>query len=277
MFPEFVLPRRRRRPGSRTARARSSAGRPPSGSGGRWATASRCRPPSGARRTTRRTGSSTSTASTTGPSRGTDTTQFFFHYKYLDEARLFGEGNVGWYVVRIADPAKAPQVAARLDAQFANSPAETKTTTEKAFAQAFANQVGDIGLIVRSIGAAASSSRPAPGRRTRWRSRCASGRASWRCSRRLASPTAAFSRSCCIEVVPARRASAALLGLGDRLVACVGQGDPDRRPAARASSSRAARLASGVALVLGLGVGRRDLPGVRGPCACASWTRCGGS
>jgi putative ABC transport system permease protein len=89
-----------------------------------------------------------------GAATGTDTTQFFFHYKYLDESRLFGQGNVGWYYVRIADPAKAPEVAARLDALFANSPAETKTTTEKAFAQAFAKQVGDIGFIVRSIGAA---------------------------------------------------------------------------------------------------------------------------
>jgi putative ABC transport system permease protein len=83
-----------------------------------------------------------------------DTTQFFFHYKYLDEGRLFGDGLVGWYVVRIADPQAAPQVAARLDALFANSEAETKTTTEKAFAQAFANQVGNIGLIIRSVLAA---------------------------------------------------------------------------------------------------------------------------
>jgi putative ABC transport system permease protein len=89
-----------------------------------------------------------------GAETGTDTSQFFFHYKYFDEGRLFGEGNVGWYYVRIADPARAPEIAQRLDALFANSPAETKTTTEKAFAQAFAKQVGDIGFIVRSIGAA---------------------------------------------------------------------------------------------------------------------------
>lgn len=82
---------------------------------------------------------------------GVDTTQFFFHYQYFDESRLFGEGLVGWYTIRIADPAKAPEVARTIDALFANSPAETKTTTEKAFAQAFAKQVGDVGLIVRSI------------------------------------------------------------------------------------------------------------------------------
>jgi putative ABC transport system permease protein len=86
-----------------------------------------------------------------GTEQGTDESQFFFHYKYFDESRLFGQGNVGWYVVRIANASQAPQIAAKLDEQFANSPAETKTTTEKAFVQAFANQVGNIALIVRSI------------------------------------------------------------------------------------------------------------------------------
>jgi putative ABC transport system permease protein len=86
-----------------------------------------------------------------GAEQGTDETQFFFHYKYFDESRLFGSGNVGWYVVRIGNASKAAQIAAALDSQFANSPAETKTTTEKAFVQAFANQVGNIALIVRSI------------------------------------------------------------------------------------------------------------------------------
>ena len=87
-----------------------------------------------------------------GIEQGTDETpQFFFHYNYFDEARPFGQGNVGWYAVRIANASQAPQIAAALDEQFANSPAETKTTTEKAFVQAFANQVGNIALIVRSI------------------------------------------------------------------------------------------------------------------------------
>jgi putative ABC transport system permease protein len=82
---------------------------------------------------------------------GADTTQFFFHYTYFNESRLFGDGTVGWYTIRIADPNAAPEVARKIDALFTNSPAETKTTTEKAFAQAFAKQVGDVGLIVRSI------------------------------------------------------------------------------------------------------------------------------
>jgi putative ABC transport system permease protein len=89
-----------------------------------------------------------------GAERGVDTTGFFFHYDYFDEARQFGQGLVGWYVFRIDDAAKAPEIARRVDAMFSNSPAETKTTTEKAFAQAFASQIGDVAAIVRAILAA---------------------------------------------------------------------------------------------------------------------------
>jgi putative ABC transport system permease protein len=85
---------------------------------------------------------------------GIDDTQFFFQYDFLDEARQFGEGLVGWYVVRIADPQHADAIAEAIDAEFANSPTETKTATEKAFVQAFANQIGDIGTIVTAILAA---------------------------------------------------------------------------------------------------------------------------
>ena len=86
-----------------------------------------------------------------GAERGTDTTQFLFHYDYFDEARQFGEGLVGWYILRIDDPDHAAEIAERIDAEFANSPYETKTETEKAFVQAFAKQVGDIGTIAVAI------------------------------------------------------------------------------------------------------------------------------
>ena len=83
--------------------------------------------------------------------KGVDTTQFLFHYDYFDEARQFGKGIVGWYVVRIADPAKTAEICKRIDAIFENSPAETKTVTEKALAQSFADQIGDIGSIIQWI------------------------------------------------------------------------------------------------------------------------------
>jgi len=82
---------------------------------------------------------------------GFDLTNFFFRYDYLDEARDVGEGIVGWYVVNIADPSRSVEMADTFDAMFANSPAETKTTTEKGFIEGFANQIGDIGAIMVAI------------------------------------------------------------------------------------------------------------------------------
>ncbi len=86
-----------------------------------------------------------------GADKGTDTTQFLFHYDYFDEARAGGEGLVGWYILRIADPEQAVEVAKAVDAEFANSPAETRTETELAFLQGFANQVGNVSKILLAV------------------------------------------------------------------------------------------------------------------------------
>jgi putative ABC transport system permease protein len=85
---------------------------------------------------------------------GVDKTQFFFRYDYLDENRRGGQGLVGWYVVKIADSSQAQAMAAKFDDMFANSSAETKTTTEKGFVEGFAKQIGDIGAIMIAILAA---------------------------------------------------------------------------------------------------------------------------
>src|SRR5687768_4893787 len=68
---------------------------------------------------------------------GVDKTQFFFQYDYLVEntAANFADGNVGWYVVRIGDPSQAVDLSRKFDDMFANSPAETRTTTEKGFVE----------------------------------------------------------------------------------------------------------------------------------------------
>lgn len=85
--------------------------------------------------------------------KGVDATQFFFHYDYLKEASRPGTFNdlVGWYTVRITDPGRSTEISQRIDSLFANSSYETKTSTEKAFAQSFANQMGNIGAIVRYV------------------------------------------------------------------------------------------------------------------------------
>ena len=86
-----------------------------------------------------------------GAEKGTDTSQFFFRYDFFDETRANGTGLVGWYTVRVTDPDRAAEVAAAIDAEFANSPRETKAEPEGAFIQGFANQIGNIYFIIMSI------------------------------------------------------------------------------------------------------------------------------
>ena len=86
-----------------------------------------------------------------GGAENTDTSQFLFHFDYLNEAKAGPKDLVGWYVVRISDPAKASEISDRIDATFANSEYETKTATEQAFAQSFADQIGNIAAIVTAI------------------------------------------------------------------------------------------------------------------------------
>jgi len=86
-----------------------------------------------------------------GKTKETDTTGFFFRHDYLDENRFWGQGLTGWYYITIKDPAQAERIVSAIDAKFANSPAETKTETEKAFVKGFAEQMGNIAAITIAI------------------------------------------------------------------------------------------------------------------------------
>lgn len=86
-----------------------------------------------------------------GTKKSADTSGFFFRYDYFDEARSYGEGLVGWYVVRVGDPDRASEIAKAIDNEFANSPYETKAEPEGAFAQGFVQQMGNIGTILIAI------------------------------------------------------------------------------------------------------------------------------
>ena len=88
-----------------------------------------------------------------GERAGDDESMFWFHWKYLEERRPFGKGTVGWYTVKLDDPDHAVEVGRAIDERFANSAWETSTETEKAFAAGFANQIGNIRLLILSIGA----------------------------------------------------------------------------------------------------------------------------
>ncbi len=87
-------------------------------------------------------------------SNGMNSGVLLFHYDYFEEARGWGKGTVGWYVSKGDGTVPLDSLMAAIDQEFANSPAETKTTTEEAFAQQYAKQFGNIGLIVTLILAA---------------------------------------------------------------------------------------------------------------------------
>lgn len=87
-----------------------------------------------------------------GTRQADDETQFWFHFKYLDERSPFEKGYVGWYVVRVHNPEEAVSVIQAIDDRFANSPFETMTETESEFAAGFVKQFGNIRLILISVG-----------------------------------------------------------------------------------------------------------------------------
>ena len=79
-----------------------------------------------------------------------DNQSMMFNWKYADE-RSIEKGQVGWYVVKIDDPDHAPQISTAIDQQFANTPYETKTDTEKQFQSSFASMFGNLNLLLGSI------------------------------------------------------------------------------------------------------------------------------
>ncbi len=85
----------------------------------------------------------------------TDTSQFFFHWEYLNETvrtRAPQRANqVGVFVVQVRDVSRAAEISAAIDAQFRNSPAETLTETEKAFQIGFIKQTEAIVIAIRIV------------------------------------------------------------------------------------------------------------------------------
>lgn len=86
-----------------------------------------------------------------GEDKSIDENQMFINFEFFDEYRAFGQGAVGTIIVKISDPDRGAEIASTIDTMFANSSDETKTTTEKAYNQMFAKQMGDIGFIMTSI------------------------------------------------------------------------------------------------------------------------------
>ncbi len=82
-----------------------------------------------------------------------DETQFWFQWDYFEERMPQSwKGNVGWYTLRIDNPDDAVRIAKTIDEQFSNSPFETKTQTESAFAAGWVKQFGNIKFLILTIG-----------------------------------------------------------------------------------------------------------------------------
>ena len=82
-----------------------------------------------------------------------DETQFWFQWDYFEERVTQNyKGQVGWYTVKLDSPDDAMRVGKAIDAEFANSPYETKTDTESAFAAGWVKQFGNIETLIVSIG-----------------------------------------------------------------------------------------------------------------------------
>lgn len=87
-----------------------------------------------------------------GKDASADETQMFFHWTYLDERikelQPVREGFIGWYILRVQNPADMSSVARAVDQMYLNSRAGTKTETEKEFQQGFVSMSS---AIIRSL------------------------------------------------------------------------------------------------------------------------------
>lgn len=78
----------------------------------------------------------------------------FFHWKYLNERGMGGAGQAGLYVLDLADPGRAGDVAHTIDTMFENSSAATHTESEQAFQAGFVSMYGNLPFVLRVIGLA---------------------------------------------------------------------------------------------------------------------------
>jgi putative ABC transport system permease protein len=90
-----------------------------------------------------------------GEDPSTDTSQFFFHWEYLNETvkQRFPRraDSVGVFVVEIDNPDRAAEVSQAIDATFRNSLAETLTETERSFQIGFVKQTEAIVIAIRIV------------------------------------------------------------------------------------------------------------------------------
>jgi putative ABC transport system permease protein len=78
-----------------------------------------------------------------------DNRNLFFHHKYLDE--LSGGGNVSTWWVKARTLEEVPRIVAAINKAFANTSAEVRAETERAFQLSFVSMWGNIKVLVHRI------------------------------------------------------------------------------------------------------------------------------
>ena len=79
-----------------------------------------------------------------------DESNLFFHHEYFDEA-LGDQGITGLIWVRCESADAVPELIQKIDAEFANSDAETKTETQQSFQLGFVSMLGNLKLLIGSL------------------------------------------------------------------------------------------------------------------------------
>ncbi|MBN7134893.1 hypothetical protein A7A76_08980 [Lysobacter enzymogenes] len=72
---------------------------------------------------------------------------FFVNLDQFDEARAFGAGQVHLMIVRIKDQARSGAIARQIDEMAENSPLQTRTRSENAYAAVQWRQINDLRLV----------------------------------------------------------------------------------------------------------------------------------
>jgi len=79
-----------------------------------------------------------------------DDRNLFFHHKYFDES-MGSPGIVGTWWIRAASIEEAPKVTARINQAFANTSAEVRAESERAFVLGFVSMWGNIKTLIGGI------------------------------------------------------------------------------------------------------------------------------
>jgi putative ABC transport system permease protein len=83
-----------------------------------------------------------------------DNENLFFHNRYLEESAPLYKNFAMFFALSVRPGYEPAEVAARIDATFLNSQAETRTDTERAFEMSFLSYLGNVKMFIAAVGGA---------------------------------------------------------------------------------------------------------------------------